>query len=165
MSDKETVEKKDTTERRVYNLPADLLERLRAYQVSQGLTSEAEAARRLLDSALQMRDTVADILNTLGAKFAEEKDLRVLASEVLVKHALVENIKFKDGEVCFQLTNAERGRITGNGSLYYTDAPYGDDDWTSYLRRSNKTPPASKAGERPSWDNDKGGDLDDEIPF
>ena len=57
MAEVDATERKDGTERRVYMLPANLLERLRAYQVSQGIGSEAEAARRLLDTALQMRDT------------------------------------------------------------------------------------------------------------
>jgi hypothetical protein len=156
MSDKETVEKKDTTERRVYNLPADLLERLRAYQVSQGIASEVEAARRLLHIALQMRDSVTDILSTLEAKFADEKDLRVLAGDVLSKHILVDKIQFGKGLVVFVMENGDRGMIQESGTLFYADSDDRDDDWTSYKRKPT--------GASPSWDAGKG-DLDDEIPF
>ena len=161
MSDKEVTEKKDATERRVYNLPADLLERLRAYQTSQGITSEAEAARRLLDLALQMRDTVMDILNTLEAKFAEEKDLRVLASEIVMKHALVETVTVKEGEIIFQLTNGERGRITHAGIMFYSNTAFGD-DWTLYRGKTRKLAPVATTQQL--WETAKA-DLDDEIPF
>lgn len=157
MSDKEAVERKDTIERRVYNLPADLLERLRAYQVSQGIPSEVEAARRLLHTALQMRDSVTDILSTVDAKLADEKDLRVLAGDVLSKHILVDRIRFGKGLVVFVMENGDRGMIQESGTLFYANSGDRDDDWTPYKRKA--------LGSSPSWDNDKGGDLDDEIPF
>lgn len=166
MAEVEPVERKDATERRVYNLPASLLERLRAYQVSQGISSEAEAARRLLDAALQMRDKVSDILHMLDAKFREERDLRVLASEVLTKHALVTSVAFDDGAVTFNLKNGERGQITANGTLYEGDTGYNEEGWSMYQRPAEKpTAPKKKPGE-PSWDLPKGGsDLDDDMPF
>jgi len=148
MAETDASDRKDGTERRVYMLPAGLLERLRAYQVSQGIASEAEAARRLLDAALQRRDTVADILNTLETKFAEERDLRVLASDVLSRHALVTGIIFNGSDVSFRLANGERGQISSTGKLYYAEPDTREDDWSIYKRKVAK----------PS-------DLDDEIPF
>jgi len=165
VADNDATERKDGTERRVYMLPAGLLERLRAYQVSQGITSEAEAARRLLDTALQMRDTVADILNTLETRFVEEKDLRVLASEVLAKHFLVSEVSFKESDVSFKLRNGERGQITASGSLYSSPADAMDDDWSSYRRKPGYLLATQKPPAGPSWEPSKGGDLDDEIPF
>src|ERR1700681_1721560 len=73
---------KEEMERRVYVLPVEQLERLRAYQSRNGISSEVEAVRRLLDAALQMRDTVPDILRKLKSRFANEKDLRVLARDI-----------------------------------------------------------------------------------
>ena len=159
MADKELPDRKETTERRVYNLPPDLLERLRAYQLSQGISSEVEAARRLLHTALQMRDTAKDILNTLAAKYTDEKDLRILAGDVLSKHILVSHINFTERGVSFTLKGGESGLIEENGTLYYSHSGAHEDDWTHYRRKESETKG------RPSWDDDKGGDLDDEIPF
>jgi hypothetical protein len=156
---------KDSTERRVYNLPLDLLERLRAYQMSQGITSEVEAARRLLDSALQMRDTIEDILNTLSSKFLEERDLRVIAADVLIKHALVSHVQISDTDVTFILKNGFRGKISSSGALYSALPDSHDDDWNSYRKKPARVPV-------PSWDSassgetaSAGGNLDDDIPF
>ena len=160
MSDKEQIERKEATERRVYNLPTDLLERLRAYQASQGIVSEIEAVRRLLHNGLQMRETVQDILATLEAKYADEKDLRVLAGEVLSKHILVEKIAFEKGAIVFHMENGTRGRMESGGNLYFAEANDRDDDWSSYPRVVYQ--PRAKSS--PSWDAGKG-DLDDEIPF
>ena len=162
MSDKEQIERKEATERRVYNLPMDLLERLRAYQASQGIVSEIEAVRRLLHNGLQMRETNKDVLATLDTKYADEKDLRVLAGEVLSKHILVESIKFEKGAVVFQMEDGTRGRMEDGGKLYFADANDRDDDWSSYPPADYR--PRNRSG-KPSWEPDKGGDLDDEIPF
>lgn len=161
MAEVDATERKDGTERRVYMLPANLLERLRAYQVSQGIASEAEAARRLLDTGLQLRDTASDILNTLEAKFAEERDLRVLASEILAKHALITRIIFEDDSVWFRLNNGERGRITSAGKLYFGHPEAQEDDWNIY----NFKPTDSKRVLTKAQFKAVGGDLDDEIPF
>jgi hypothetical protein len=74
---------KEATERRVYVLPREQLERIRAYQSNSAIGSEVDAVRPLLDSALQMRDTPQDILRKLKSRFADEKDLRVLARDIL----------------------------------------------------------------------------------
>lgn len=141
---------KDGMERRVYVLPADLVDRIKAYQSSQGIGSEVEAVRRLLDSALQMRDTVVDILNTLKSKHSDEKDLRVLARDVLTNHALVTKIIFNDDRVVFQIRAGEYGSIDNKGHIYSGDE-------LEYLR---------EVPEVTSWNAPKkGGDLDDEIPF
>ena len=161
MADDETTDKKEATERRVYNLPASLLERLRAYQTNEGITSEVEAARRLLDSALQMKDTVKDILNTLAKKFSEEHDLRVLASEVLTRHILVDSVRFTDTDVRFTLSNGEMGLISKNGHLFLSHTEVGEDNWNAYKIISGRRQTITA----PNLGVSKGGDLDDEIPF
>jgi hypothetical protein len=167
MSDEEAAERKDGlkdgTERRVYNLPANVLTRLRAFQASQGLTSEAEAARRLMDYALQMRDTVEDILKGMRKRFDEEKDLRVLASEILTRHSLVTQIVFEDDALWFRVKNGERGRIASNGEIRPGLAGNADDDWERSIDISppRKSPPRTSG---PSWEPPST-DLEDEIPF
>ena len=163
---------KDTTERRVYVLPTELLERLRAYQNACGITSEVEAARRLLDAALQMRENIEDILNKLANKYKEEQDLRVLAREILVTHPLIREIKINDNALDFMMKSGWQGQITANGKLFFGEN--GDQYMQQYTppkprdaTPSNPQPPkpsSSKAA--PSWDAPEGGSvLDDEIPF
>ena len=41
-----------------------------------------------------MRDTPQDILKTLKSRYADEKDLRVLAKDILAAHPLVESVNF-----------------------------------------------------------------------
>ncbi len=153
-------EKKDGTERRVYNLPANLLLRLRAYQLRQGIASEAEAARRLIDAALQMRDTIDDILQTIKKRYEDERDLRVLASDILAKHALVTGIHFSDGGMWFRLENGDRGMLTHKGKLMHGDSSQSDDYWNNW---DEPQPPKRGASFTPSWE--PAGDLEDEIPF
>jgi hypothetical protein len=160
MAEEDVVEKKEGTERRVYNLPGNLLARLRAYQVSQAISSEAEAARRLLDYALQMRDNVQNILRTLDARFAEERDLRVLAGDILTKHMLVTQVTFDEDSVIFTLRNRERGRMNTQGAIFFQNPDDGDDYWREVNKVKGRLPATA------DWDSGpRGGDIDDEIPF
>lgn len=163
MAEDDTPDRKDGTERRVYNLPAPLLQRLRAYQVSQAIPSEVEAARRLLDYALQMRDTVFNILQTLEARFNDERDLRVLAGDVLTKHTLVTQVHFEDDSASFTLKNDEQGRIMENGDLYYRKASDDHDYWRAYQRVKGKLPSQSPAAKASSEAFDDA--LNDDLPF
>lgn len=161
---------KEGMERKVYLLPAELVERLRAYQVSQGIASEVEAARRLLDGALQMRDTVDDLLVKLKARFVQERDLRALNREVLAAHPLITRIEIDDASISFIMKTSESGRIDAMGRIFKGD---GSGDYFSEVKEDGYIPrrkpqtepvqPHTKAS--PSWEPSKGGDLDDEIPF
>ncbi len=160
---------KEPTERRVYVLPTEQLERIRAYQNGNGISSEVEAVRRLLNSALQMRDTPQDILKKLKSRYADEKDIRVLAKDILAGHALVTSIRFSDDGVSFYLTGDECGKIGRDGVTYLGNGGYGEDQrWEVYPHPPPQQKQTAKrpAGGSPSWDAGKGGgDLDDEIPF
>ena len=162
MAENETPERKDVGERRVYTLPSELLARVRAYQLSQNIPSEVEAARRLLDSALQLRDTIEDILARLRDRFVEEKDLRILASDVLIRHNLVESIKINDAGLVFFLRNGDGGHIDQDGALRRGTKEYGEENFSRYQLPAEikAQTTATSAG----WDNGSG-DLDDEIPF
>ena len=87
----------DNFARKVWLLPTELSERIKAFQASQGIVSEVEAARRLLDSALQMWDTPLDILRRLQASFQVHGNVRSAAADVLARHAQVARIEFPDG--------------------------------------------------------------------
>ncbi len=159
---------KEATARRIYVLPAEQLERIRAYQSDVGIGSEVEAVRRLLDAALQMRDTPEGILKKLKSRYADEKDLRVLAKDNLAPHALVESVHFADDGVWFWLKGDVRGKIGTDGTTYIGHGSEHDNGWNVYpppppRARSANTLPSRAAA--PSWDAPRGGDLDDEIPF
>ncbi len=145
-------------ERKVWMLPADLSDRIKAYQQANGIASEVEAARRLLDSALQMRDTVEDILNTLRARHGDEKDLRMLARDVLTNHVLVTEISFSDNELTFGLRNGDYGSLNKKGEMFRGEDPRS-------LYPYSPTPSRQPRAARSAWEAPKGGDLDDEIPF
>ncbi|WP_140884999.1 hypothetical protein [Muricoccus nepalensis] len=143
-----------STERKIYVLPSEQVERIRAYQVANGIGSEVEAVRRLLDTALEMRDTVHDLLIKLKSRYAQEKDLRVLAKDILAGHSRVRSIAYTDDGLEFSFSSEERGKINNKGRIYEGEGSY--DDWT-------EVKPAVP-GRASSWDAPKA-DLDDDIPF
>lgn len=157
---------KDGVERKVWLLPTELSERIKAFQASQGIASEVEAARRLLDSALQMRDTVPDILRKMKDRYVDEKDLRVLARDILVGHTLVASVHFDDDGVWFRFNDGALGRMNKRGltSIGDDDNQYnGEPAWKVFP----EPPPAARPTVRqsPSWDTPKGGEADEDIPF
>ena len=159
---------KEETERRVYVLPTELVARIRAYQTSENISSEVEAARRLLDAALQRRDTLMDVLNKLKAKFAEEKNFRILASQILTGHALVKSVHFGEGELSFHFSDDERGMIDKQGKIYTGGNSY--NDWDEVRPPQPRSAGGFGGGKQKAsasgggWDAPKS-DLDDDIPF
>lgn len=91
-------------QRRVYVLPADLVERIRAYQTARGIASETEAGRRLRDH------------------YARYRDLRRSAQEVLVEHPLVAAIDISDAELRFQTRGGGSGSINAKGEIIAREA-------------------------------------------
>ena len=158
------VAEKDGVERKVWLLPTELSERIKAYQMSQGITSEVEAARRLLDSALQMRDTVPDILRKLLDRYEYEKDLRILARDVLWNHALVKGVTFDDNSVSFEFRDESFGRLDKKGVAATGVRDNYEITWRTFPPPEYR--PRARAA-APTWEAPKNGgsDLDDEIPF
>lgn len=107
----------ERNERRIHVLPKELLERIRSYQEKNHIPSEVEAVRRLLNEALQNHDSVEDILNRLDIAFAREKDLRILARDILSTHILIKNIVIGDNYIEFSLRDGSGGQIFNNGFL------------------------------------------------
>lgn len=154
----------DDTERRIHVLPKELLERVRAYQADNGISSEVEAVRRLLDMALQMRDTLDDVLRKLKLKLSEERDLRTLARDILWSHPKITGVQFGDGDLTFDFSDGSSGKIDQNGRLSVRYSGDNYDNWHDYtLISEREKQPKSTVGRRdiqpsifPS---------DDEIPF
>lgn len=119
-----------------------------------------------MDLALQMRDSIENMLEYLGTRYLEEKDLRVLAGEYLAKHAQVVKVNFDEKFVSFYLRNGNAGRIDLDGSLTQLVDGF-DDRWSPYIRKKVRVvqPRRAPGAGGPQWDAPRGGDLDDEIPF
>lgn len=151
----------DEAERRVYVLPGDQLKGIRAYQAECGIASEVEAVRRLLNSALQMRDTVKDVMNKLQLRFIQDRDLRIMAKEILIGHIQIKSVEIEDNYLVFSMRNSERGKIDKDGKTWICTDGY--DNWIEHYQPKQRIAAKQKG---PSWDAPKGGgDLDDEIPF
>lgn len=112
---------KEKTQRRVYVLPTELVERIVAYQNDMGLPSEVEAARRLLDEALKYRDDWITIARRFQAKLKETRFLTDIAKEVLMGHPLVSDIGIKGGRITFDLVTGEHLNATETGEVYVRD--------------------------------------------
>lgn len=106
---------KEKTQRRVYVLPTELVERIVAYQTEMGLQSEVEAARRLLDEALKSRDDGLAITRRFLEKMKETRLLAEIAKDVLIGHPLITNIGLKSGGIDFTLTSGETVTIFPDG--------------------------------------------------
>ena len=108
-----------------------------------------------------------DILDTLEAKFEEEKDLRVLARDNLTNHALVKRIDISEADLTFHLKSGWRGQVNTRGGLYMADPHSNDDDWTDYkrIKAHNRAEAERRRRAAPDWKPAAGGDLDDDIPF
>lgn len=101
--------------RRVYALPAEMVDRISMYQREKGFTSEVEAVRRLLDEALKSRDNLDTIINRLLAKLGQIKIASEAARDVLVGHPLVASISFTDSSVEFALKNGDSATVHESG--------------------------------------------------
>lgn len=104
--------------RRVYALPAEMVDRITKFQKDKGLTSEVEAVRRLLDEALKSRDDLTTLINRLLAKLGQTKIASEAARDVLVGHPLVASITFDDNSVAFKLKKGDEATVSEGGYVY-----------------------------------------------
>ena len=138
---------KEKTQRRVYVLPAELVERIVAYQNELGLGSEVEAARRLLDGALKSRDTYSTLIARFRSRLLETKIPAEIAKEVLVGHPLVKQISFRDDHIEFAMKDDLTVTI-------WTDGRYRVEDEGSNCIDQSPKPLRQHSS-----------DMDDDIPF
>lgn len=96
--------------RRVYVLPAELMDRLSAFQKDRGYGSEVEAVRKLLDDALRMRETPDDVVRRFLERLAVLREPAEVAREIAAGHPAVSDIGFEDDQV--QLWFRGRGGLS-----------------------------------------------------
>jgi hypothetical protein len=142
-----TPKAKAGTQRRVYVLPDELVNRILEFQVEKGIPSETEAARRLLDDALKSRDSYRTITQRFLDRLKELRIYSEVAREVLAGHPLVENITFQDDMISFRLKDGMNVTISDFG-VRVEDRDGRDIEWPE--PRPKKKPAA---------------DIDDDIPF
>ncbi|GHA13155.1 hypothetical protein GCM10007989_04670 [Devosia pacifica] len=141
------------TQRRVYALPADLVERIVEYQREKGYPSEVEAVRRLLDDALKSRDTLERIISRFLTRLGAQRSAVEVSRDILVGHPLVGSMSFEEDKVDFWMKDGWNVKISDDGTVLVW--PPGE---------------ASKRGGLAwSWvpDDDKfgPGTITDDIPF
>ncbi|WP_126974661.1 hypothetical protein [Frigidibacter oleivorans] len=139
--------------RRVYALPAEMVDRITKFQKEKALTSEVEAVRRLLDESLKSRDNLTTIINRLLAKLGQTRIAAEAARDVLAGHPLVTTISFGETYVSLTLKNEDRATVFEDGGVSVTLSGYGRQD-TKWVPTDPKNPYA-------------GGnlDIDLDIPF
>lgn len=142
---------KEKTQRRVYVLPAELVDRIVAFQNETGLTSEVEAARRLLDDALKSRDTYKTIITRFLSRLAQTRIPAEIAKDVLVGHPLVAQIKFADDQIEFAMKDGHTVSISKSGTYSVVD------DYNKLVEQGPQKKSTITRGKRD--------ELDDEIPF
>lgn len=108
---------RDKAQRRVYVLPAELVERIVAFQQEKNYPSEVEAVRKLLDEALLHRDTADTIINRFRERLRNLRMPAEIAKDVLVGHPLVSNISFGTGHISFTLPGNEQFSIFEDGEV------------------------------------------------
>jgi hypothetical protein len=143
---------KEHTQRRVYVLPSELVERILAYQAEMGLQSEVEAARKLLDEALKSRDTWRTIARRFKDRLTETKVLTDIAKDVLIGHPLITAVRFQTDSIEFDLKSGEHITIHDVGIIEAVDR---DGDRLEFETKRS-TPTSGNVFSR---------DLDDDIPF
>lgn len=105
--------------RRVYVLPADLVQRIVEFQEAEGLPSEVEAARRLLDEALNVRENHIQLLTRLLRLLKEQKSIFEVSKRVLFGHPLVSEISPGGEAVDFTVKGKYKYTIPANGEIWY----------------------------------------------
>lgn len=113
-------EEKEKSQRRVYGLPPELVERIVQYQKEMGLPSEVEAARRLLDAALMYRDDWKAVVDRFLEKRADSHVLGDAVKAVLVDHPLVKSIDFGEQSIAFKMKEGIDVRIWKSGKYEAT---------------------------------------------
>ena len=83
------------TQRRVYVLPTELVERIVAHQQEMGISSEVETARRLLDEGLKQHDTALSITCRFQDRLKDTRLLADVAKDVLIGHPQLSTLRME----------------------------------------------------------------------
>lgn len=105
---------------RVYFLSKAVTNRLERFQKENNYSSQIQAIEEILNDTLQKKDNGRNILNELHNAFQTEKNLRILAKDILSSHLLVKNIVIEDNKfIEFTLTDGSQGKMLKDGKMLY----------------------------------------------
>lgn len=108
---------KTETQRRVYVLPTELVDRIVEFQKDKGYPSEVEAVRKLLDEALLHRDTDKTIIDRFKSRLRQLRMPSEVAKDVLVGHPLVKEISFEREAIVFDVIGYGKYKINSAGEV------------------------------------------------
>ena len=114
-------ENKEISQRRVYVLPTELVDRIVEYQKEAGHSSEVDAVRKLLNDALEHRDDWISITRKFLSRLKNTKILSDIAKEVLVGHPNVKSIELGERSLSFRLKTGETVKINSDSTVSATD--------------------------------------------
>ncbi len=115
----------EDSEGRLTFLPIDVQMRLDKYQQDNNLKNKKETIFRLLNEVLQSKDTIQDIMNHLYKSYEKQKNLKILAEEILLHHVLIEKLTLSNDEIRFLCkNNLGFGTIKKTGELFINDKAY-----------------------------------------
>lgn len=151
-------------------LSTNLLWRVKHFQSREGITSPEIASRRLIRMALDEQESVSDILDKLGESYRRERDLRLLARDVIAAHSAVTEIRYTEDYVWFRGKDGQTGAIDKKGVLHCSEQGCDWEFMEEYspivVKEDVKTKVSTKkVSSSTSWDAPADGNLDDEIPF
>lgn len=109
------------TQRRVYVLPTELVERIVAYQQEVGISSEVEAARRLLDEGLKHHDTGLSITRRFQDRLKDTRLLADVAKDVLIGHPLLSTLRMELDRIEFTLLRGDQITVHADGRATIVD--------------------------------------------
>ncbi|TPM33717.1 hypothetical protein FJ955_02960 [Mesorhizobium sp. B2-2-2] len=112
---------KESTMRRVYVLPTELVDRITSFQADMKLQSEVEAARRLLDEALKQRDDAEAITRRFLERLKDTRMMSDIAKDVLVGHPLINQIKINASSISFGMTTGDQVTVFQDGTASMQD--------------------------------------------
>lgn len=122
------------SQRRVYVLPDELLQRVMDFAMEKGLASESEAVRRLLDEALRKRETYREIIERMVRRMSEVPTIAEAAQDVLAAHPLIRHLRYEEDDgVKFGLRDGMEIEIDGNRHVAIRDAEGSRVPWKNGL--------------------------------
>ena len=115
----------ENSEGRLTFIPIDVQMRLDKYQHDNNLKNKKETIFKLLNEALQSKDTIKDIMNHLYISYEKQKNLKVLAEEILLHHVLIKELTLSSDEIRFVCkNNLGHGTIKKTGELFINNKQY-----------------------------------------
>ena len=104
-------------QRKVFMLETELVDRVLAYQEKNGLQSEVEAVRQLLNDALRLQDEWWSICDQVVERMKRPESLINAAKDIVLGHPKVSNVAFELDRITFKTITGEHVEILLSGEV------------------------------------------------